>query len=395
MSKVITKTIVAIVLLVFGKAKAQQWELVTSLPETEFTAIHTFNGRLYAATENKLYATTDGSNWQVENIHPVAITPSCITVYNNVLYVGTMADGVYFRNLSSGVWQHALMGLHISTFTEHEGRLHLCSQGSGVWRNMSGTWNNMTYNLPTYSYTVNKIISQDGKLLAFAGANGTFYRFDPTTLKWIEDYYSNGYQPGLSADDAVSYNGTILMARGNRLLRSEDTGDNWISDNIGLINGISRFLYPGAQYMYALTLDPSTNHTYFQKRNLTSSSQTSWGNFNEELPFYSYAMAEFNNKMYIASGQGVFVKATGSLGVENPTQSVRVTLAPNPTANGIIYCTADSIIDKIEVYDTNGRRILTQNGSSASESVTLPSKGLFLIKMETEGQIITKKAIVQ
>ncbi len=395
MNRLITTITLGFSLLILTKINAQQWTPVASLPHREFTAIQNLDGRIYAASENKLYISADGNNWQIENIHPVIITPTCITVFNNILYVGTLSDGVYYRNLATGAqWQHALMGIHVSTFIVHDGRLHLCSQGSGVWRNISGIWNNMTYDLPTYSYNVNKIVSLNEKLYAFAGANGTFYRFNPETSKWIEDYYLNGYAPGLSADDAVTQNGVIFMTKGNRLLRSDDAGDNWVSDANGLINGINRFLYQGAQFMYSLTLDATTNYTYFQKRSNNALSQSTWNIYNELLPFYTYALVEFKDNMYVATNEGVFFKKIETLGIENPQLRSDVSIYPNPSSSGIITITSNSIIEKIEVYDLGGRLIQSQNGNSVNETLTLSSKGIYLVKLLTNNQTLTQKVIV-
>lgn len=397
MNQIITRIAIGLSLLFFGKAKAQEWNLVASLPTTEFTTIQSLNNKLYTATGNKLYISADGINWQSETIHHSQITPTCVTLFNNILYVGTMENGVYYRNIATGSpWSHALLGLHISHFTVHEGRLHLCSQGSGVWRNIEGQWNNMTADLPIYSYNVSKIVSLDGKLYAFAGGNGTFYRFNPSDNKWIEDYYSNSYQPGLIIDDALTNNGALLAVNGHRSIRSEDNGENWIDDNIGLINGVNRILYKGTNSLYSLTLDPNTNFTYLQRRNINATAETSWGFFNEELTFYSYAIEEFRGKIYIASNQGVFAKSDSSLGIENPIKNnPTVKLYPSPSSDGHINILSDFDIEHIEVFDLNGRMLLSKAINALNGSVSISGKGIYLVKIKTGGQIITKKAVIQ
>ena len=384
-------------LLLFSNAKAQQWNPVTSLPATEFTTINSFNNKLYAAAGNQLYSSADGTNWQSETIHPLAITPTCMALFNGVLYVGTTDNGVYYRNIATGsTWNHALLGLYISHFTVHEGRLHLSTEGSGVWKNVAGTWNNMTNDLPTYSYNVSKIVSLDGKLYAFAGGNGTFYRFDPGTNKWIEDYFSDGYLPGLIIDDALTHNGVLFAANGHHFLRSEDHGANWTADGVGLLNGINRMAYKGAHSIYALSPDPNTNFTYLQKRSINAAPQSSWGNFNEVLQFFSYAIHEFNGKIYIASDQGVFAKADGSLGVENPAAgNPALTLYPSPSSDGNINIVSDLEIETVEVYDLNGRMIVSKTVNALNPTFHISGKGIYVVAITSGGQITTKKAVIQ
>lgn len=397
MNRVITKFAIGILVFFLNKSHAQQWEPVTTLPDIEFTSIQKLNNKIYATAENKLFISSDGTNWQSEIIHPISITPTCMTIFNNILYVGTMENGIYYRNIAAGSsWSHALLGLNISTFLVHDGMLHICSQGSGVWKNISGTWNNLTSNLPIYSYNVTKIISINGNLLALAGANGTFYRYDETSLKWIEDYYSNSYQPGLIIDDAITNNETILAANGHHLIRSEDNGNNWTSDDIGLINGINRILFKGVNYVYALTLNPTNNFTHFQKRISNANSGTSWGDFNEELPFYTYAITEFNGKIYAASNKGVFVKSDSALGIDNPIiKNPEIIIYPSPSIDGNINVKSDFPIDYLEVYDLNGIKIISKSGSASNETISISGKGIYLVKIESNGQIITKKAILQ
>ena len=396
MNRVIAHLAIVLSLFLITKVSAQDWEVVTSLPQTEFTVAKALEGKIYAAAQHKLYISTDGMTWQSENIHPVPITPTCITLFNGVLYVGTLDDGIYFRNIAPGSpWNHAVMGLHISHFAVHDGRLHFCSQGSGVWRNISGTWNNMTYDLPIYSYNVTKIISLDGKLYALAGANGTFYRYNPAVNKWIEDYYFNNYLPGLMVDDALTDGSAILAANGNRLLRTDDAADTWIQDNVGMQNGVNRILYKGMHSIYALTLDGNTNFTYLQKRSINAPSQTTWAN-NELLEFYSYAIDEFAGRIYIASNQGVYVKPDSTLGVGNPVlDRPEIVLFPSPSPDGNINISSSDEIGTVTAYNLSGQMVLSRTFSTPTATINIPQKGIFLVRVTNGDQSTVQKVVVQ
>lgn len=397
MSKIITYLLLGFMTLFLNLVQAQSWERVTTLPTLEFTALYQHQNTLYTAADNKLYTSSDGIHWSSEVIHPLPILPTCITVFDDTLYVGTTDSGLYYKKLNdTGVWRHALLGLHISHFLVHQGTLHLCSQGSGVWKNIAGTWNNLTSDLPTYSYNVTKIVSVNNQLLALAGANGTFYRYDSISGRWIEDYYAQGYQPGLIMDDALLDNGTLWAASGRHLIRTEDEGVLWRSDAPGLMHGVNRILYAGARMLYVLTLDGKTNFTYLQARPRTSSEQTDWGSFNQTLPFYSYAMIERGSQIYIASNQGVFVQSNSNLGVSPPAvkQSAPLLfLVPSP--DGWIQVTSDEVLEQLEVFDVGGRLVASQRPQAKTARIHLSASGFYWVRSQANGQVFTQKVVVQ
>ena len=384
------------IIFLFVTSYAQQWESVPNLPSTEFTAIATLGNKLYAASGKKLYKSANGVNWTIENISTTPIIPTCISIFNSVLYVGTMNSGLFYRNLApSSAWNNALPGIHVSNFMVHNGDLFLCGDGFGVWKRTVGNWTNITYNLPTYSYNVSKILSFNGKLFAFAGGNGTFYTLDFNTNLWKEDYYRAGYSPGLYINDVMLSGNTLFAASGYRLFLTEDSGENWVTDSNGLINGSNRILHSTSNNLYVLTLNPNSNTTHFQKRNTIAPAQSNWGNYNEQLPFYSYAMTTFNGRMYIASLQGVYTKADLSLGLENPVDISQVIIYPSPSIDGVIHLKSDNPIEKIEAFDSNGRKIVTKETNAFNESISINGHGVFLIKLLINGQNIIKKVIVR
>jgi hypothetical protein len=392
MNKIITKLAIGISLLVFSNSRAQQWDVVEALPQTEFTTIKCMEGKIFAASENKLYISNDGSAWDVESIHPLTITPTCLMLFNNVLYVGTAANGVYYRNIQPGSsWNHALLGLQISSFIVHNGQLHISSRGSGVWKNVSGTWNNITYNLPTHSYDVQKIVSLHGKLYAFAGDNGAFFMYDPDSSLWYADYYYDSITPGLIIDDAIISENAIIVANGNSLLRSDDGGENWENDGIELVNGIKRILFKGAFNLYALTCE-STNTTYFQMKNCNAESQSNWSSPEEILSFHANGVEEFKRKVFIASNQGVYYKQDDTLNVDIPESKLPIVTVYNSTeTSGEITILCDSLIEKIDVFDLNGKWITSKSVNTNKETFRLSTKGIHIIKMMVGGQTITKK----
>lgn len=395
MKKSIKQLTMALIFLIGYTANAQEWSLVPDLPAQEFTMVKNINGKLYASSGNKLFTTSDGTHWNVESItNLTSITPNCMTRFNNVLYIGTLANGLYYRNISGGPWHHTLAGINVSSFAVHNNTLYISSEGFGVWMNNAGTWENCTYDLPTYSYNVNKIVTINGELLALSGANGTFYRYNPNIHRWKEDYYLNTYAPGLAISDALLLNQTLLVANGTQLLRSEDNGENWTADRVGLLTGVNRILYQGSNNIYVLTMTLS-NYTRLQKRNTNAASQSSWAQFTEQLPFYSYAIEEYNGRIYIASHLGVYTKLDNTLEVDNPPSiKDEIKVYPIPSNDGNFYITGTTTIEKIEVYDLNGRLVEAKHASAGTENITISNSGMYLLKITGGGQTITKKVMV-
>ncbi|WP_308992444.1 T9SS type A sorting domain-containing protein [Mariniflexile litorale] len=388
----------ALILCYFLNSSAQEWELVKGLPQIEFSSIISSNNKIYAASQNNLYVSSDGVNWQVQQIHPISILPTCMIIVNNLLYVGTMENGVYYKTLATeSSWSHALLGLQISSFEMHDGSLHVSSLGSGVWKNVLGTWNNMTFNLATYSYNVSKIKSIDGTLFAFAGSNGTFYKFNSNTNNWKEYFYGATYAPGLTINDALFTNNTILLSNGNRLLRSDDSGASWHNDNSQLTNGIHRFLFKGGSFNYAATILGDYNTTQLHKRTNNAKSQSSWGDNTETLPFIFYEITEFNQKMYIASNLGIFVKSNNVLDTDDPTKiPLKTKIFPSPSSNGRFTVLCEEKIDNLEIFDLNGKKIVSKKEcNNKREFITIPTKGVYLVKTKTQDKSDVKKIIIQ
>ncbi|WP_372757122.1 T9SS type A sorting domain-containing protein [Mariniflexile sp.] len=394
---VLIKLVSVLILFFYSNSNAQEWKLVEGLPEIEFSSIISFGGKIYAASANNLYVSSDEVNWQVQQIHPISILPTCMTIVDNVLYIGTMENGVYYKTLATGSsWNHALLGLHISSFEMHDGFLYISSLGSGVWKNVLGTWNNVTFNLATYSYNVSKIKSIDGILFAFAGSNGTFYKLNPNANKWDEYLYGSTYAPGLTINDAIMSNNTILLSNGNRLLRTDDGGASWINDNSQLTNGAYRFLFKGDSFNYTATIPSDYNSTILHRRSNNAKPQTAW-DYAGTLPFLFYEMIAFNQKLYVASNLGLYVKLNNVLGTDDSNKiPFKTNLFPSPSTNGSFTVLCEDIIDKVEIIDFNGRTIASiKECKTKQEDIMIPTKGVYLVKIKSQDKSVVKKVIVQ
>jgi hypothetical protein len=388
MTTTIVKLTLKLVLLILSFlitqfASAQDWLNLEQLPDKEFTCIKVISGQIYALSENKLYRSADGETWEEETITPNIITPISLEFFNNTIYIGTFFNGVYEKSLSpNSNWNQYLDGVAVSSFAIHNNELYLSTFGVGVYKKVGGIWQNFNYNIPTFSYNVNKLLSINNTLHAFAGGNGTFYTFNSTTQSWQYHYFFGNISPGFISDDAIrTSNNVIYVGRGNNLLRSNNQGQTWSLDAIGLLNGSSRLLYEGANSVYVLSLifndNNAVNYTRIQKRATHLPILSSWAGSNELLEFYTYGICEFGNQIFLATDSGIYRKTDNSLVTEIPTKS-EFKLFPVPSHSNEIHFTSDTVIDEVKIYDTQGRLVYRNQFNNKNGTINLSQKGLFI-----------------
>jgi hypothetical protein len=356
MKKILIKSFCLLLFAVTG-IQAQQWAKITALPETEFTMIQKVDGIIYAASGNMLYTSSDwGQTWQdaqYTNINGLIVY--AFTKFNNRLYLGT-SQGVFSTSVNQvhQPWNFDINTLPVTSFAEKDNILYASVEGFGVMKLMNGTaWIGFSNGLPSYSMSVTKILSTPADLLAFAGANGTFYRYNFALGEWTEDYYIDGIAAGLHVDDAKVIGNTIYVSRYNKVLRSDDLGNNWVHDQQGLSIGQNRHLYEGNSDLYCITTE-GTSTTFISKRPKTETN-TSWAVNLEQTAFYTFDLLEQGDKLFAAAGDGLYVK-NGTLGVNDPLVSPAVIkVYPNPSADGKFIIESDTPVNDVMVYDASGR----------------------------------------
>lgn len=86
---------------------------------------------------------------------------------------------------------------------------------------------------------------------------------------------------------------------------------------------------------------------------------------------------------------------TSPLGIQNRIESHSVSIYPNPT-NGEIHIKMPDIASekRIEIYTIDGRKVNAFTTLKSTLSFEIKEKGMFLIFIRTDDQVITKKVIV-
>jgi len=80
--------------------------------------------------------------------------------------------------------------------------------------------------------------------------------------------------------------------------------------------------------------------------------------------------------------------------ISQPMTELNVQLYPNPTSD-YVYIRINKKIESLSVYNLQGQLILSQNTNQKYLNVSNLTKGVYLIKIKTYNQVVTKKLFIQ
>lgn len=396
MSKIHKLFIAVTICLVMQAASAQGWSKITSLPDIEFSVLEVIDGTIYTAAGKTIYTSADnGATWTNSNFTSQEdVRVSCFTKFNDKVYAGT-SNGIFSSDITSvhSPWYQDLQTEEITSFTERDNVLYASLEVYGVLKLVSPTtWVTFNTGLPSYSQSVTEVLSTPAGLLAIAGANGTFYRYDFNLNTWIEDYYiNNGIIPGLDIDDIATIGNSLYISRYNNIYRSDDMGENWVEDNDGLLTGQTRTIYATQNDLYSISVI-GNDTTRLHKRGVNDIGGT-WADDVEVLPFFSNAMHDLNGDLFIAALDGIYTTST-ILGI--PENLKLTTLVyPNPSADGHFMIKSNTTIESIKVYDLTGRIVAEEQYNNGLSAFTISLAGIYIVELKAGSASIIQKVLVQ
>jgi photosystem II stability/assembly factor-like uncharacterized protein len=377
------------------EASAQGWVKLDNLPETEFTAIEVIDGTLYTASGTTLYTSSDaGESWEQSLIIDLdGVYVNCFKKFNNIVYAGT-SIGIFSAPADDvhGTWTFELNLLLVTSFAEKDNTLYASISGFGILKKSAAGWLNFSAGLPNMSLNADKVVATPGHLFAMGGANGAFYDYDFTLNTWIEDFYMGNIVAGMQMDDALMVNDVLYVSNQGALLRSEDFGDNWTEDQLGLINGANRFMYKGQDQMYVF--GGGGIGTRLNRRALNADSGSTWANSTEILPWFTYALCETEGKIFMAAADGVYTNDV-TMGTKNPDQQLEETLVyPNPSQNGNFTLQSTIALNGLTIHDVTGRLVMAQDNVPEAFEFSLLDNGLYLVTLTAGKNTKTHKIIV-
>ncbi len=77
----------------------------------------------------------------------------------------------------------------------------------------------------------------------------------------------------------------------------------------------------------------------------------------------------------------------GKASTNEYTKEISINLYPNPTTDNLFWSEKDIIIEKITIYDINGKKIVEQNVSENSINVSYLANGTYILKLKSNNEI--------
>lgn len=393
-----------IVILLFSvQISVAQWTKIANLPSTEFSSLASKDSVLYVATlSNILYKSTNfGEDWEPIEIEGNNVVIEKIEIIDSILYVGTKNSGI-FQSKDEGVSFVKSLDIDypITDFVKR-GNSHFASTlGRGVFR-YSTKFNGFVdfYNITipmNIAGSVTNILSIKDYLFIASGGNGMFHRFSTIYNVWREGYYYGNLAPGLQITDAINLNDTIIVVNGNRVIISSNDGQTWQDDKLGTMNGVDRLIYQGNKDIYLVTSDLQQG-TWIQKREKYSPIGTNWSSDDEYIPnFYCFDMIEYNNKIYLASENGVYYKSTTTTVSEQGEYKPILQIHYQPKSN-LLTVHSSKEIASVTLYNILGQIIHQEKSNSSMMQINSPlPNGVYGISIELiDGKSLYQTIIVE
>jgi hypothetical protein len=355
--------------------RAQSWTKVDAIPITDIFSLELHNNTLYAGTKDRVYiGANNGASWKASAVLDNIGFVQTVTEFHNKIYAGTNGAGVFSSSDTGITWTPVNTGLefeYLSAFAVWNDHLYAGTTGDGfyVFDESLNRWNQFNTNFFTnVGGNISALLVFDSDLVAAAGANGVFYKYDTTAAAWGYTYYTANLLPGLEVFSLLADSNILLASTSfpaNVLLRSEDGGNNWVSDSKGIQHyGFAALAVDDQkQYIAMNSFEGGLNIARLYQRARAVLRGTTWDSAGVfSYASFIYALCAAGGRLYSASDSGLYYR--GSAPVTPPvlpidTGANTVLLYPNPAfsqANILFHSSGDQEIT-VQILDGLGRRI--------------------------------------
>jgi photosystem II stability/assembly factor-like uncharacterized protein len=345
---------------------------------------------IYPCKDVVSHSANDGIDWSTSNTSYMNADITSMAVLGTHVFAGTDSQGVY-RSPDNGVswYLTSLNGLSIASLVVCNNKIFAGTQQNGLWVSMDNgiTWETVT-SFPANSFWM---LGATG-IQVYAMTEIGLLRSDDTGLNWIEADTA-GVLGEYSEYLCFTSLGNNLYISGceNGVFWSTDSGVSWTAVNNGL-NGM------------CITSLSSRNNILFAATEcagvfISADLGDSWLEWNTGLR-NSSVMSLSSCAMHIfaaTNGSGVWMRALSEVpGMNETSHSNGIWVYPNPTTdiltvNNEFFKTGDMIT----LYDISGKLLRQRFITCSSTALNMASfgKGFYLLKYITEGTVKVIKLV--
>lgn len=381
------------------------------------------------------FTTITNAQWTLCN-KPTGALPFSLVIQDNVLYMGTVSNGIYRSTDGGSNWaqiNEGITSMQIWNIAYVNGALFASSTGGIVFKSTNGGNNWVLSNTGISSTTIirnfaffnNKIfatstnkgvyVSSDNgsswtqhnsgivglvaePLLVvendlFVGVNQKVYKYDITNQNWISK--SNGIPNNTVG--SLTYikdnlqNTTLFEAtiNTNDVTNSINKGDNWTVVKSGLpsvgvysLLGIGTEVFLGNEYGVYKTANQGLSWV-----DISGFSNSSPAKF----------LSKSSTDLYVIQEAKLWKKSLNSLNVselEKGIENQLITMYPNPSSGNFNIEIDENLMgSKATIYTILGQKVkqFTIENTITNQNVT---KGIYILEIEKGTSTITKKLVV-
>ncbi len=392
-----------------------QWTKI-DLPNTTTAQSFFVDGNtLYVGGDNKLYYSTNGSDWnETSVIGELYEGVTALIKINNRIFVGSFTHGVYESTDNGNSWIHRSTGLpaeggqKIDDFAVRGNYLYAATLGEGVFvldLNNPVQWSAFRTGLDFgVEWTVNSIYNFNNNLIVGAGANASMQINSLGSNVWKRYPFDIFNEEINSLLSITSLNGVLHAASHQAIYRSTNGGTMWEKFNPGVgIIGQTYFTKQGETLFVNLA---KVGRNYIFK---STNNGINWDLFDEVRSSTANAIEYFNDRIYSGRFDGLWYYPLTPTDVEpDPILPEKLILEqnyPNPfnPSTKIRYIVGDAYyaspaLVTLKVYNILGNEIVTlinENKSAGVYEIDFNAEGftsgIYLYKLNVNGYTITKK----
>ena len=228
------------------------------------------------------------------------------------------------------------------------------------------------------------------ELLYINNQFNTIYKSVDYGINWTAlSGYPAGFGSNQSSSSSIKSFGNVIITHytyPNHIAYSLDNGNTWIdnvdnttTDNAIIINNST---------LYSISL----NNTVAYSNNLIDwQQQLDTGSIKlRNIYFYN------DNLGFVLGDNGLLYRTeNGGLGIDNDSLEKKIKVYPNPVKNLIKIEYNDIVLKKIELFDTSGKLIKVYKSNFNKLKLCNTSKGNYILKIETENGILSKKILIE